>query len=468
MSSSLKSAIRPLPSSFTRRSVLFPIGPLFGRFLIVVGFGWMSPCLAWAEALDLADAVRLGLVNSPRIRGAEEKVSQARHEKWQLRAGLGPTFDLSASGSRKKDSVADMMVGSVPFGGERYNLYNVGLHGEQTLLTYGMFSGVGQADAQLAIGVQDLEVARRDLTRDVIAAYYRTLMNENLVRLLQEQERGVREILSIAQRRLALGGKRTDVLQVRTRLALLQPKIESARNELVKATAELASLIGRAEVGELRIHGHVPSLTVRDIESALDMKRFDIPELQKLRAQRDLLEDQRRVAMGQHLPKLKLVGDYNFINYSKAELFEDASASWAVKLVLSVPIFSGFSSIPERRSFVAQEAQLEASERQLVNQVQLAQIRSRKELESAEVSLKAAEEGARLARESLQEARREYRVGLINFIEFFQVESSSFEAETSLLQVRFNVISALGEYVAASGQSLSVLVDLLAKQGAKP
>lgn len=420
---------------------------------------------ARAATLDLAGAVGQGLERSPVVREAAEKLNQYRHEKNQLRSTLLPDIDLSAISTTRKDSVADKTVGSVPFGGESYNLYTVGVRGEQTLFTYGTFAGVGRGEVQRQIGEKDLEIARRDLTRQVISAFYATVMNENLVRLLENQEKSVRDTLAIAQRRLGLGGKRIDVLQVRTQLALLKPKIQSARNELAASTATLASLIGRSEAGELRIRNHLPALSIQEIEKAVNFKQARIPELQRLRLQRENLDALKTVALGKHLPSVKIVGDYNFINYSKSALFDGASKSWSVQLVLSVPLFSGFSSLPERRSFVAQDAQLEAQERNSSNDIQLQQIRSRKELESAEASLASAEEGAKLARESLIEARREYRVGLIDFLQYFQIERALFEAESSLLQLRYDAIQALSNYFVFSGQPLTDLIGLLSAEG---
>jgi len=449
----------------TRRSGVFmsirPSWVGLGALISLGIFHFPSSMQGAPAVLDLAAAVRQGLDNSPLIREAEEKLSQHRHEKNQKRSILFPNISLSASGVHRKDSVADKIVSTIPFGGEPYNLYTAGLHGEQTLFAYGMFSGVGQAEIEREISAKDLETANRDLTRQVVTAFYQTVMNENLVRLLEEQEKGVREILGIAQRRLGLGGKKIDVLQVQTRLALLRPQIEKARNELATSTAALANLIGRMDALELRIRGELPSLSIRQIEKRLDLKRFEIPELEKIRLQRQLVEEQKTAAWGANLPHLKIVGDYGFSNFTKEELFDDASKAWSVQLVLDVPLFSGFSSFSERRTFVARDAQLEAQERHLANTTQLEQVRSRKELESAEASLAFAEEGARLAKESLREALREYRVGLIDFLQYFQIESAKFEAETSLLQLRYGMVQATISYFISSGQSLPALVELM-------
>ena len=165
--------------------------------------------------------------------------------------------------------------------------------------------------------------------------------------------------------------------------------------------------------------------------------------------------------LGKHLPSLSLLGDYNFANYSKSDLFDSASNAWSLQLLLKVPLFSGFSSIYERKATNSREAQLELEERDLRNSVSLEQIKSRKALEAAELSLASAVEAESLAKESLKEGRRDYNYGIIDFLQYLQVQRSNFDAITSLNQLKYDNIAALTDYFVASGQPLGLLIDLL-------
>lgn len=445
---------------------------MFFRFALSLAALLAIPCLVKqadaAAPLDLKTAVDQALANSPAIREAEEKLNQLRFQKYGIRSSLLPQIAMSANAAHRKDSVANKTVGAVPFGGSPYNLYNVGIKGEQVLLAYGTFSAVAMAEYDRELGANSVEIARRDLTRRLISVYYRTVMNENLLRLLDEQEKVVGEILSIAQRRVNLGGKRIDVLQVRTQLALLKPKIEKAKNELSAAAAELANLMGKADTSEITIRGRMPNISTKELEKFLNLKEFNLPELNAIRLQRAQVDEEKSVTLGKNLPNLKILGDFNFINYTKADLFEPASNAWSVQLLLTVPIFSGLSSVFERRALNSRDAQLEYQERDVTNAVVLEQIKSRKGLESAEASLASAEEAAKLARDSLNEARRDYRFGIMDFLQFLQVEAQDFEAATSLLQLRYDAINASSTYFAASGQPLSTLVEILSREEKKP
>ena len=91
----------------------------------------------------------------------------------------------------------------------------------------------------------------------------------------------------------------------------------------------------------------------------------------------------------------------------------------------------------------------------------LSQVESLKTLESNTVSLVAAQEAAQLADQAMTEARRNYRLTTIDFMQFLTVEQSALEANSSLDTIKYNNIVALTVYFVATGQPLSTLVDML-------
>jgi outer membrane protein TolC len=437
----------------------------YSRIWLPAAFFLATP--AFAAPIDLQSAVTEALRNNPVVQQAAEKIDQYRYQKYTVRSALFPQLDASLSGSRLKDAVANKTVGSVPFGGEAYNLYQLTFTGEQTLFAYGSFAAVSAADYDREIAAADLDKSRRDLIRNVISVFYTTLVSQNLLDVYQDEQKVVGEILTTAQRRLSLGGKKIDVLQVKTELALLKPKIEKAKSDLASATAELARLMGKESETELSLEGKLPSLKMKEYAKLLDLKNYNLPELKKVRFQKEQVGDQKAMSLGKNLPQLKLKGTYDFLNYTKADLLDASSNSWSVELLLSVPLFSGLSSLFERQALNSQEEQLELQERDVTETARLQQIKSRQALDAAETSLASAEEAAKLAKDSLLEAQRDYRFGIIDFLQFLTVEKSQFEAATSLVQLRFDAINATADYFTSSGQPLEILVDLLNKGGQK-
>ncbi|RYZ68408.1 MAG: hypothetical protein EOP05_16425, partial [Proteobacteria bacterium] len=133
-----------------------------------------------APVLTLKQAVDQALKYSPILEQGEAAVNQVRFEKYVSRSLLLPNVSITASAAEQKDSVANRTPGTVPFAGESYNLYNVGIHAEQPLLAYGFFSAARQGSINEDIGRANLDISSRDVSRNVVDAYYSTVMNENL------------------------------------------------------------------------------------------------------------------------------------------------------------------------------------------------------------------------------------------------------------------------------------------------
>lgn len=413
-------------------------------------------------ALNIKQAVELASSRNASILEAREKANQLRYLSYGAWSNLLPLVNLEGSRTHRKDAVANRSVGSVPFGGEPYNLYNVSLKGSQPLFQWGILSKVRKAGYERDLQVTELEITERDVIRNVIAAFYKVVVDKNSVEILLDQEKAVQDALSMAQNRMRLGGgRKLDVLQMRTQLALLKPKIENARIELTTSAAALAHLLGEQEKTSLELMNTLPSLKGKLTEA----KEVYLPELERLRLNREKVDADKSISLGNHLPQLKLVGDYSFINYTKADLMDDASNSWAVQLLVTVPIFSGLSSIQERRALNSLEAQLDYEEVNLRNDIDLTQIKSRKAMEAAEANLVSAEEAADLARQSMVQGRNDFRLGIIDFLQYLQVQESQLEAALSLNKLKFDLIVAYSNYYAASGRSIPELVSRLAAEG---
>jgi outer membrane protein TolC len=422
---------------------------------------------AFAAPLELKAAVGLALSRNVELKAAEERWNQARHQSSALWSTLLPRIGASGSAAYRKDAVANRTVGSVAFGGTPYNLYSVSLSGEQPIFVYGSFAAIRAGNRESDARRVDFEIAEREVVRNVIAAYYKVILWRNRVDILEEQQKVIAETLATAQNRLRLGGRKMDVLQVRTQQALLKPKVQTAKIELESAAAELATIIGEQSGGALQLRNRLPTLKLKEVEGSLNLQEFRLAELERLRLEREQVGEQKSVALGKNLPQLKLAGDYNFLNYTKADLFDPASNSWQVQLVLSVPLFSGLSSIYDRMALNARDAELELREEDTRLDLILAQVKSRKALEAAEASLTSAEEAVQVSRESMAEARKNYRFGIIDFLQFMQVQQADFEAISSLNQLKYDAIVAYANYFRASGQPVAKLVEFLQAEDQK-
>ena len=416
---------------------------------------------SYAIPLDLKAAVSMALERNPAIRQAREVINGSESQTSIVKSGLYPNLNLSGNTTYRKDSSGGKS-GALAFGGEPYHTYNLDLNLTQPLFVYGSLAAVRQSRMDQELKKLDLEIAERDLSANVIKAFYNVILTERLIHILEDSQKTTQESLATAQSRFRTGrGQLLDVLQVKTQLALQIPKVEAARNNLSAAIATLASYIGEDHSSQLELKGGLPSLYLSQVEKLIDFKQFHLPELEKVRVTYDQLQEGRDVTLGKNLPNLKFVGDYLANNYTKADLLSESSRSWSMQLVLTVPLFSGLSSVHERRNFASQGYQLEHQKRNVGDTLILSQIKNRKAVESAETSLKSSEEAAKLSQESMNEARRSFRLATIDFVQFLAVQQALLDAFSSLENLKFAALSAYCDFFVASGQHLDKLVDLL-------
>lgn len=410
--------------------------------------------------LDLKSAIKMAIEHNNTIQSARQKIEQARADTSTTRALIFPSLNLIGTSEERKGAVTG--GGTAPFDGNPYNQYTAHLKLTQPLLAFGSLAAIRQSDYQIQINEIDAEMAERDLTVNVIAAFYKVLLNQRLLTILERTQSVVNESLATTQQRLRTGrGQLLDLLQAKTQIALLKPKIEDAHNQLESAGAQLASYLAEEGKYELQLRGTLRGLLLKDVQKHLNFKAARLPELERVRMQREQLIEQREVTGGKHLPNVMLLGDYGSSSFTKSDLFSGYNTNWSVMLQLTIPIFSGFQSIYERRSLGALDRQIEYQGLELENKLALAQVQSLKTLQSTGASLLSAEEAAELADQSMVEARRNYRLSTIDFLQFLTVQQSSLQAGSALETVRYDNVVALSKYFVATGQPLSVLVDLL-------
>ena len=445
----------------TRKNLSCAFAILFSIF-----FNFAPNFALAAEALNvniitIKDAIDTAIKNNPAIIQAKEKLNQDREATSLIRASLFPTLNVVGTGLDKKDSTATSGV-NAPFNGQPYNNYNIDLHLNQPLFGYGSLAAVRNADYDRQVDIVNVEIAERNLENQVIQAFYVVILDQKLLELLNRHLEVLQETLKTSQGRYQTGrGQLLDVLQVKTQIALLKPQIISAQNSIVTSAANLTTLMGGVPQNETKLRGKLVRVPLNLIDSRVDLTHTRLPELESIRLRRLQLNELKDQTLGKHFPSLALVGDVGSNSFTKADIFSSYSQFWSVGLQLTIPIFSGFSSSYEQRALASQDYQLESSARGETQTLQLAQLTARKTLESSDASLASAEEASNLARESVAEAKRNYRLATIDFLVFLTVQTSQLTADQSFFQTEYNTILAMANYFVASGQSLSKLVDLL-------
>lgn len=414
---------------------------------------------ATTSVLKLKAALEIALNNNPTLKSTREKENQVETELPIKRSALLPSLVGTLSGSRAKDAVN---VGVPRFGGTPFNNYGSSLKLNQLLFQIGAKSALDAAKKDIQISKLDTQIAKRDLASNFIQAYFLVVLDSRNVDILLAQQKIAQEALAVAQRRQRTGqGSSLDVLQAKTQVALLEGELESARNLLQEATASLASLMGDTSSEQLSLENKMEAPEIAVVDKTVNLTDYKIPEITRSEIHVEKIDYEKRILWGQNLPSLNLVGNYNFANYVQADLFSDNGVSWNIGLQLTIPLFSGFSTIYQQRALDSEKAQYFFDKIALLNQISYQQVTSRKKLETAQSSIKTGKEALKIALASVNEARRNFNLANIDFTQFLSIQQSHAQAEQALNQYKYNYIVALTNYFTASGQDVEKLAELI-------
>ena len=415
-----------------------------------------------AYLLSLSDAVETSLRNNASYGETREKENQADLSTSVTKSILYPNLSLVGQADRQKDANNGFVSNTGRAGS--YNEYTTSLRLNQLLYQHGTFATIDTAKKNRALAGFNTEIAQRDLSNSVIQAYYLIVLSSRNIQTLEDQKKIVAESLQVALKRQQTGrGQLLDTLQVKTQFALLEGQLSTAKNQLSEAQTTLASLLGNSTSQEFNIKNTLEAPSVPEIDASIDLKNSRIPEILKDDVAYQQIENQKETLWGQNLPSLNLLGTYNFANEKDSDLFQDSSNSWTIGVQLTIPLFSGLSTVYQDHVLSSQQLQLSLDKKYLQDQVSLQQLNNKKNLETALDSIQTGNEALKLAQASLKEAQRNYKFATIDYLQYLSVQQQLAQAEQSLNTYKYNYITALGNYYSATGQNMKNLIALLEK-----
>ena len=412
----------------------------------------------------LAAAVTLALTNNPSVLTAKERLAEASAQASSSYSQLFPTILAVSDASYKKDS---LIMGNALFGGEPYNVYGIGFEAVQPIFRGGAtWSAITLAQKEYDIRALELKIVENQLTVGVIDLFYKILLAQHRLDIMLGTEKSQKESLALMEQRLRIGRDQDiTVLQQRTQVALLKPKILEAQHGLRVAASELATMLGTRDQSDIEITGSlaVPALktlgqTLENQQHKQASSRF---EIQRMQLMKDRFQNERSVTLSKHWPQLDAIAGIDNNATEKTRLFDVDGRSWVVGFRLTIPLFSGLSSIFERRVFSARSGLLEADDAKLKDQIALEQVNAERTLEYSHSLLDAAEESVNHARAAANSAHRNLKFNTGTHSEFFEANRNLLEAQLTLTQARYEVIVGTARYAAAFNISLQEVVAAL-------
>ncbi len=410
-----------------------------------------------AERWTLDRAVEVALEREPLLQSARESVQQSDAMVSAAISLLFPSVQLSGTWYQMKDALGS---GLARFNGESFNAYGLTLLASQPLFTGGRtFSGLSMAKIDRELARLTAEEKERDLIQRVSLTFLGVLHAQTKIESLRRSQKVQEELLKVTSNRLRIGtSRRLEYLQQKTELALLRPRILQAENDLRVQATELAKLLRISDQSEIQVKGELKPLKREDLPVFAVAARS---ELKRAQLAIDRVGNQKNFELGVHYPQLSLTGQMGRSTTTMSGLLESQNTRWQFGLELSVPIFSGLSSLHLRRQLNSLAAQRELEEQALRDSLGLEYVQARYDLDMALAVLESSQEALSQSQEALKEARSDYRYGRSAYQPLAENEKNLLSAEIAYSDAQLSASRALLAMAKTSGASLRALLPLL-------
>lgn len=403
--------------------------------IIPVLFVFMTTSLAAATPLTLNEALTTALKNHPLTVEARENLNGAEARTGQALANYYPQITIAADWSRGHTFLtANESVKSI-------EVQSDALYLKQTIYDFGRTAGaVEAARGNSAAAAESLAVTRQDLAFRVRAAYYLVLAAGKQVVTVRETLLAREEVYKQAREFYAEGIRaKVDMARAEADMHAARTLLIRAENNLEIARLELANAMGVPSLEDLLpVEPGIAAAAVPDRSLLQQDALANRAELKRLNALKDAAAGNLKTARSGYLPILSGTAS---VGYADKD-FPPGSNVWAVGLNLTVPIFSGFSTVEQEKEAVSSLRAVEARENdlklQIVKDVESAWLGVREA--SARIVSTEKEESA--ARENRALSMGRYQEGVGNIIEVTDAQSQALAAETAHIQAFYDYHTA--------------------------
>lgn len=400
------------------------------------------------KVMSLKECLTVGIENNLSLKSSRNQVTKGKHNISENRARLLPQINFAAGFNDNFTPPVSVTDGTAY--GKQYNVtktlqYNssASLQLQMPLYSQTALTAVEIAKTLDNINQLSYEKAREDIIMQIAKLYYLiqntteqiTIISDNLKRF--EELRNFAQAFYDNQMALAVDLKRINV------------RIESTDVSLANAKAML-----REQYNMLKYALDYPA----DEDIQVEVKRVDdiemasqtglntnLYELQLMRTQEKLSEQQVKLAKDAYLPTLALTGNFTFTAYTdkfKNWFHSGESNHWydsnGLGISLRVPVFDGF----EKRSKI-RKAKIDADNARIAYENTLKNLQTQysnaiNDQLNNERNYRKQRDNYRLAEDIYKVTMDRYREGVTSMVEVLQDEMSMSEAQNNYLTAHYN------------------------------
>ena len=400
------------------------------------------------KVMSLKECLTVGIENNLSLKSSRNQVTKGKHNISENRARLLPQINFAAGFNDNFTPPVSVTDGTAY--GKQYNVtktlqYNssASLQLQMPLYSQTALTAVEISKTLDNINQLSYEKAREDIIMQIAKLYYLIQNTTEQITIISDNLKRFEELRNFTQafydNQMALG---VDLKRINVR-------IESTDVSLANAKAML-----REQYNMLKYALNYPA----DEDIQVEVKRVDdiemasqtglntnLYELQLMRTQEKLSEQQVKLAKDAYLPTLALTGNFTFTAYTdkfKNWFHSGESNHWydsnGLGISLRVPVFDGF----EKRSKI-RKAKIDADNARIAYENTLKNLQTQysnaiNDQLNNERNYRKQRDNYRLAEDIYKVTMDRYREGVTSMVEVLQDEMSMSEAQNNYLTAHYN------------------------------
>jgi outer membrane protein TolC len=280
---------------------------------------------------------------------------------------------------------------------------------------------------------------------DVMRTYYDLVRQQQQLRAIEETMQLSEERLKLAQYKFDIGtGAKPDVLQAQIDLNAQKSAYLTQQSNILKTKELLNQLLSIPVDTDFNVLDTIPITTSLLLDSIQNGLTGVNPQLLIIQKNLDIANLSLQERRAERLPTVSFNSAYNFTrtdNKSVINPFQplfNQNRGLNYGFTATIPIFNGLNT---RRLMRAAELDIEYQQLQYkrsLSQITTSITNAYKDYDLSKRTLILEEENIKLVRENLFIARERYRLGITTFLEMREAQRSLEEANTRLIQARYN------------------------------
>ena len=400
------------------------------------------------ETLSLAQCLQMGIERNLNLKTYEGNVLKGKHNISENRSRLLPQINVGAALNDNFTPPVSVTDGRAY--GKLYNVTKTLQYSSSASLQLQMplYSQTALTALEISKTLDQLnslsyEKAREDLIVQISKMYYLAQNTEEQIGIIKDNIKRLEELRDITQafhdNDMALS---VDVKRVNVNLENLSVQYDNAKAMLTQQYNMMKYVIDYPAEKDITVEkGDIEEVNL----AALSGLNENLYELQLLRTQQMLAEQQKKLAKSGYLPTLALTGNWTYMAYTdkfKNWFHSGESNHWyksnGIGLSLRIPIFDGL----EKRSKI-RKAQVDIDNAKLSYENALKGMQTQyanavNDLANNQRNFSKQRDNYLLAEDIYKVTSDRYREGIASMTEVLQDEMSMSDAQNNYLTAHFN------------------------------